>query len=243
MIVHTDGIVLRTYDIRETSRIAHFFTKEKGKVSGILKGIRTNPKKFGSNIDKFSVNDIVYYEYTRSDLHLVSQCDLKNYFFQIRQDYRKNLAANYILELVDSVMPVGQPNKKVFNLMMRYLTSLDDAKDIDKLVHIFQIKILLFSGFRPHIDSCVKCGSKVAGKARFSMKSGGLVCPICPTSETSFTVISRGAISSMLYMEENNWKNCLKLGFSPSVKSELKYILNNFLVYHLEKRLRTSRFL
>ena len=134
-------------------------------------------------------------------------------------------------------------NKKIYKLMMDYLDSLQDVKDINKLVHIFQIKILLLSGFRPHIDSCVKCSKKVDGKARFSMKSGGLVCPKCPTTETSFTLISKGAISTMLHIEGSEWSKCLRLGLTPTVKNELKYILNNFLVFHLEKKLRTTRFL
>jgi len=89
MILQTEAIVLKTMDFRETSRIATFFTKDYGKVKGVLKGIRKDHKKFGSNVDKFSVNDIVYYQYRNSDLHLISQCDLRNYFFPIRQDLKK----------------------------------------------------------------------------------------------------------------------------------------------------------
>ena len=56
MIVSTEGIVLKSFDYRETSKIATFFTKQYGKVKGVLKGIRKDPKKFGSHIDQFSVN-------------------------------------------------------------------------------------------------------------------------------------------------------------------------------------------
>ena len=104
MILKTEGFVLKTFDLRETSRIAIFFTKEYGKVSGVLKGIRKDHKKFGSSIDRFSLNDFVYYQYRNSDLHLISQCDLKNYYYPIRQDLKKSLAASYILELVNMIM-------------------------------------------------------------------------------------------------------------------------------------------
>src|SRR3989338_2370005 len=66
MILKTEAIVLKSFAFRETSRIATFFTKDYGKVKGVLKGIRSNPRKFGSYLDKFSVNDIVYYQYRRS---------------------------------------------------------------------------------------------------------------------------------------------------------------------------------
>ena len=73
MIVTTQVIVLKSFDFRETSRIETFFTKDHGKLKGILKGIRKDHRKFGSSVDKFSVNDIVYYHHRNSDVHLVSQ--------------------------------------------------------------------------------------------------------------------------------------------------------------------------
>ncbi len=243
MILKTEAIVLKTFDLRETSRIAIFFSKNYGKIKGVLKGIRKDPKKFGSNVDKFTINDVVYYQYSRSDLHLISHCDIKQYFFQIRQDYKRNIAANYMLELVDSVMPVEQANRKVYQLILDYLNTLESVKDIDTLVHILQIKMLALSGFKPHFDSCVKCQKKVTGRVRFSLKSGGLVCPECPTRETAIAFISRGAISSLLHIEQSDWSTCLRLRLTQPVQKELKYILNNFLVYHLEKRLRAAKYL
>jgi DNA repair protein RecO (recombination protein O) len=243
MILKTEGLVLKTFDFRETSRIATFFTRDYGKLKGVLKGIRNDPKKFGSHIDRFSVNDIVYYPSRRSDLHLISQCDLKEYFFPVRQDYRRSLAANYILELVDVVMPPEQPNGKVYHLMQDCLNTLGSIRDIDKLVHIFQVKILALSGFRPHIDSCVRCQKKIGGKARFSLKSGGLICPHCLSPGMIHTSISHGTIASILHIEQSPWPACLRLGLAKTVKGELKYLLNNFLVYHLEKRIRTAAYL
>ncbi|MBI5415773.1 MAG: DNA repair protein RecO [Candidatus Omnitrophica bacterium] len=246
MILKTEGIVLKTFDLRETSRIAVFFTKEYGKVKGVMKGIRKDRRKFGSHVDKFSVNDIVYYQYRRSDLHLISQCDLKQFFFPVREDYRRTLAAHYALELVDTIVPAEEPNVKIYQLLLDYLKGLESFPDIDRLVHIFQIKILLFSGFRPHIDACVKCRKKVEGKAYFSLKAGGLVCGRCPTREareSNLTPIARGTVATMLHIEASPWEKSLRLGLTKTVRGDLKYILNKFLVYHLERRIRTAAYL
>jgi len=243
MIPKTEGIVLRRIDFRETSRIATFFTKDYGKVKGVLKGIRKDSKKFGSNIDKFSVNDIVYYQYRNSDLHLISHCDLKNYFFPIRQDLKRSIAANYLLELVDIIMPPEEPNRKIYTLMMNFLESLQTEKDINKLIFILQVKILILSGFQPHLDACVVSGKKVKGKAKFSLKHGGLVSPDVKITDGPMTIISSGTIASILHIEKNSWKNCLKLGLTKTVQRESKYILNNFLVYHLGRKLKSERFI
>lgn len=243
MILKTEAIVLKTFDFRETSRIATFFSKDYGKVKGILKGIRKDSKKFGSNIDTFSINDIVYYQHRNSDLHLISQCDLRNYFFPIREDLKRSLAASYMLELVNSIMPTEERNPEVYQLMLEYLQSLSDVTDIDKLVYIFQVKILSLSGFKPHLDSCLKCDKKIAGRAKFSTHLGGLVCLECPLSDHAATVLSPGTVASILHVEKNNWNNSLRLGFSPSLKKELKYILNNFLIFHLGRKLKSAQYL
>ena len=59
----------------------------------------------------------------------------------------------------------------------------------------------------------------------------------------SLTSISHGTIASILHVEQSPWQGCLRLGLTKTVKSELKYILNNFLVYHLERRIKTANYL
>jgi DNA repair protein RecO (recombination protein O) len=242
MIVKTEAIVLKSFDFRETSKIVTFYTREFGKIKGVMKGIRKDSRKFGSSVDKFTVNDIVFYQHRNSDIHLVSQCDMKEFYGPIRQDLKRMTAASYILELVDAILPVEQKNEDVYQLILQYLASLQSDQDINKLVHIFQIKTLLYSGFRPHLDSCVKCTKKVQGQTRFSMKLGGLVCDVCRTNEAEVSPISRGTVASIIHIEQSEWAQTLRLGLSEAIKKELKYVLNNFLVFHLEKNLRSARF-
>src|ERR1019366_9989916 len=135
MIVKTEGIVLKSFDFRETSRIAAFFTRDFGKVKGVLKGIRKDPKKFGSSIAQFSLNDIVYYQYRNSDLHLVSHCDMKDYYSGLRQDLERMTAASYASELIDTLMPAEEQSGQIYSLMRAFLHSLQSTEDVPKLVH------------------------------------------------------------------------------------------------------------
>lgn len=243
MILKTEAIVLKAFDYRETSRIVTLFGREAGKMSGVLKGIRKDPRKFGSSVDRFSVNEIVYYPSRRSDLHLISQCDLKQYFWPVRRDLKKAMAASYALELVGAIMPVEEPNRKVYQLMLDFLTGLETARDIDALVHFLQIKMLALSGFQPHLDACLKCRRQIRGRARFSLRDGGLVCSQCPVTGTDAPVISPGTVASILHTERHEWDACLKLRLTSSVRGELKYLLNNFLVFHLGRRLRSAKYI
>ena len=242
-IISTEAIVLRSIDHRETSKLAFFFTRSHGKVIGVLKGIRKNPRKFNTSLDKISVNDIVFYQYRNSDIHLISHCDMKEYFPGVRQDMKRITAAEYACELVNKIMPLEEKNEPVYELLLDYCHALAQVRDIGRLVHMFQIKVLSLSGFEPHIDSCVQCGQDVGPRARFSTFKGGLVCLRCQRQGMALITVSPGAVASLLYVGRHSWDQCLKLVLTPPVKRELKEVLNNFLIYHLEKNIRSGKYL
>ncbi len=243
MIAKTEGIVLKSFDFRETSRIAIFFTRDYGKVKGVLKGIRKNSKKFGSSIDNFSLNDIVYYKSRNSDIHLISHCDMKDHFPLLRQDLRCMTAASYASELVDTVMAMEQYNGAIYKLVQDFFKSLHMSSDVSKLVYMFQVQILSLSGFKPHLESCVRCASKIHSAAKFNLRLGGLVCPRCLEVPGEALSVSQGAVASILHIQKEPWVRAIRLGISGVVQKELKYVLNHFLVFHLGRHLRSTRFL
>ncbi|NLE64753.1 MAG: DNA repair protein RecO [Elusimicrobia bacterium] len=242
-IISTEAIVLKVQDHRETSRLVTFFTKNCGKVKGVLKGIRKDPRKFGSSVDKLSVNDIVFYQYRNTDIHLVSQCDMKEFFLLIRQDARRITAAEYGAEMLDRIMPVEERASAIYDLFLDYLRTLGAEKDLGRLVRMFQVKILSLSGFRPHIEACVGCGCEVRGRARFSLVRGGLVCSRCELRDGASMPVSPGTIATLLHIEKNPWKDCQKLKMAASIKQEMGRILNNFLVFHLGKHIKSAKYL
>lgn len=242
-IQKTDAIVLRRMDFRETSLIADFYSRDFGKVSGILKGIRTEPRKFASNIELFSHNEIIFYQKRNSSLHLVSHADKKDNFDPIRKNIAKSTTASYMMELVNTLMPHEDTNTEVFDLTLGCLQELASTDNPDKIGTIFKIKMLSLSGFKPHFDSCISCGSRLFEQSKFSLILGGLLCAQCCQKDLSSRSIFRGTIASILHIERNCLKNSLTLGMNPQIKKELAIILNAFLNFHLEKELKSQRVL
>ncbi|MFZ5800654.1 MAG: DNA repair protein RecO [Candidatus Omnitrophota bacterium] len=239
----TPAVVLKTFDFRETSRIATFFTKEFGKVKGLLKGIRKDPKKFGSPLNLGSLNEIVFYRKRSSDLHLISHCDLQKDFAQIRKDLKRAVTLNYILELADALTPVEDKNKLLFELLVSALVSLEAETDTPKLLHIFQIKTLALSGFKPHFDSCLICDKKIAATAFFSHKLGGLLCLNCRSRDLDSRAVLKGTIATIKHIEQEEWEGALRLGLNSTVRLELSEILQDFLHFHVERRMKSAELL
>lgn len=242
-IQKTEAIVLKKTDFRETSLIVNFYTRDFGKLSGLLKGIRKEPTKFASNLEPFSDNEIIFYEKRVSSLHLVSQCDLKDNFNLIRQNITKIGAANLIIELLNLIMPAEDKNEDIFDLALVSLKELETTPDPDKVMLIFKIKMLALSGFKPHFDSCIFCQNKINGVARFSLALGGLLCLRCQKKDSASRQIFRGTIATVLHIEKNDFKNNLNIGMNPQIKKELVSILNAFLNFHLERELKSQKVL
>ncbi len=244
MSIHkTEAIVLNKWDCRETSLIVNFYTRDFGKVTGLLKGIRGDSTKFASTLETFSHNDIIFYRKIRSSLHLISQCDLKNNFQPIRSDIMRTTAASMIIEMLDEIMPLEDKNEEIFDLALTSLKELETNYNPDKITTIFKIKILALSGFKPHFDSCVCCAAKIMGQSKFSLKLGGLVCPRCAGRDLSARSIFRGTVASILHIERNDFRINLNLGMNSQIKKELDLILNAFLNFHLEKELKSQKVL
>ena len=244
MPIHkTEAIILKRMDFRETSLIVDLYTRDFGKLSGLLKGIRAEPTKFASAVEVSSHNDVIFYKKTNTTLHLVSACDLKDNFFNIRKSMIKAGMMGIMMELITSVMQPEDKNEAVFNLALECLKELETTSTPDKVMTIFKIRMLSLSGFKPHFDSCVSCSDRILGQSKFSLSLGGLLCEKCAHKDLSSRSIFRGTIASILYIEKNDFKNSLNLGLNPQIKKELEIILNAFLNFHLEKELKSQKVL
>ena len=242
MIHKAKGILIKRYNFRETSLLVTFFTKEVGKIKGIIKGVRKDPKKIASNLSLCSLNDVQYYSKRNSELNLISQCDLTKDYSFIRKDLKKVSLASYILEFIDTIMPLQDKNQKVFDLLLNCLGSIEDT-DTEKILYSFQVKSLSLSGFKPHLDACITCGKTLHEAANFSVYLGGLICPACKNKDRNANTILKGTINSLIFLESSPWKKTLNLSLSKQIRLELRSILYNFLSFHLDKQMKSSRFL
>lgn len=235
------GIVLNKRDLRETSIILEIYTKEFGKINGVLKGIRTDPKKFASNLEPFSLNEIIFYRKINSHLHLVSQADKIENFTGIRQSIERTATAGFMVELINSVMQLEDKNEEIYSLALSSLKELETNYNPEKIATIFKIKMLNLSGFKPHFDSCVSCLDKIMGQSKFSLALGGLLCPHCMPKDPTSRSIFRGTIATVLHIERNTFASSLNLGMNPQIKKELDLILNSFLNFHLGRELKSQK--
>ena len=253
-IQKSEAIVLKTCSFRETSLIVNLFTKDFGKISGLIKGIRQAPQRYGGLPLVFSRSSIVFYERPKRDLNLVTQCDAEEQFLLIRRNLEKTNYANYFLELLDAVTFDYDKNEGLFELTLDSLKALCLEQESWRIARIFEIRLLNLSGFKPRLDSCVNCQRRITtqarlpltkrgGQGKFSSILGGILCPRCFTTESRAKPMLRGTLASIDYIEKSSWQKALHLKIAPDIASELVTILSSFLDIHLDKRIKSRKFL
>src|SRR3954447_3471100 len=94
------GLVIRTTDFSETSRIATLWTRELGKVRALAKGGRRLKSNFESALDLLTVCGIVLVRKSSGSLDLLTEAQVQERFPQVRQDLSALYAAYYLAELL-----------------------------------------------------------------------------------------------------------------------------------------------
>ncbi len=250
MAIHSDqAVVLRKRDIRETSLLIVLYTREFGKIRGLMKGVRGPRGPMGNQIQLFTHNDVVFYDSKRTGTHTVSQCDLIDFFEDVREDIVKTGYACYFIELVDSLTEEKDPSVELFELLLQSLRLLKSDASVKRISRIFEIKLLNLSGVMPRLDSCALCGTKIDFRKdsfdtiRFSYKAGGLICGICRAQDTSSCRILPGTAHFIDDVARAGYDKVPRLKVSRDIGLELEGIMKKFIGYQLDVRIKSLEFL
>ena len=230
------GFVIRRYNFRETSLIATLYTYRFGKIKGIFKGFYTQKREFSSPLEVFSLNEFVFYP-KKSEIWLISHADLVCDYDFAKKDINKARVAATIFKLVDSSMQLWDKNHYIFNLTQSCLALLEEENEL-KILYIFLIKFLTFSGFKPEFNHCINCECLLDEEVFFSASRGGLTCKSCHGKMKDIRSITRETSRSLLYIQNTDFPNVCRLNLSPKCEEEILYILSEFLAYHFDFLMR-----
>ena len=254
-IQKAEGIVLRNHKIRETSQITTLYTREFGKLDCLVKGLRSDKSRYGSRLEILSYNRIVFYEKPKTGLHLISQCDLLDSFDSIQSNLKSLAYASYFLELLNEFAKPHDKDEELFFLLhnsLKFLDSIAEPKTssliesyILKLSFVFEVKLLQTAGLMPKLEHCVACHSQSEDAVSFSHLLGGVLCRRCRLKDRQARPILKGVTSTLIHLEKEEFQRLVSGRFRilAGIAKQLKIILKAFIRFHLEKDLKTRRFL
>ena len=178
----TNVINLKSYNISEADKIIVMYSKEKGLIKGVAKGIKKTTSKLGGRMDMLVANKLMLNK--GKTLDTICQAEALNTFFNLRNDINKLFYAMYCSEIVSNFGIENDPNsEEIYNLFYSFLEKLSNAKTKEQAmlsVLKFQIKIMHITGYSIELNDCVKCQKEPnSEEIYFSIEQGGILCKDC----------------------------------------------------------------
>lgn len=194
-LTRCEAVVVRTYPLGDTSRIAVLYSREFGLVRGVAKGARGPRSPFGAGLEPLSHVDVVLYRKDGRDLDLLSKVDVRDSWSG--GGLARVTHAQAALEFVDRLVWETEHDPALYDLLRAALAALRTAPEagLASVTLAFQLQGAGILGYRPVADRCAGCGAPPAG--RWAPGRGGAVCARCAEGEGVVAQASSEALAGM----------------------------------------------
>jgi DNA repair protein RecO (recombination protein O) len=237
------GLVLRTTDWSESSRICTLWTREFGKVRALAKGGRRLKSAFESALDLLTVCSIVLLRKSSGGLDLLTEAQVVKRFQQLTSDLPALYAAYYVAEMLADWTEENDPHPALFEEALATLGQLG-MPDIATGPRLARFEMVLFRelGYSPTLDICAVCGQTLSGdRLGFSAAAGGVVCASCQTQARDRRPLPAATWQALkqLGQSDEGWRDMT----DAAVRSDVRQVLNQFVTYSMGRRPRLLPYL
>lgn len=244
----TEAIVLRRKDIGEADRILTLLTPDHGKVRVVAKGIRKPRSRKAGHLELFTRVSLLVA--AGRDLDLITQAEAVEMYRPLREDLLRGAYAAYAVELLDKFTPDQQEAGDLYALLAGVLAWLGAAPDPAIAVRYYELRLLTLAGYQPELRRCVLGGETIVAEDQFfSVMQGGVVCAKCGRPANSgpalpgLLPVSVEALKFLRYFQAQPPEKAAGLTLAPPVLHEMERVLQRYIVYILERQLKSVEFL
>ncbi|MFT5370179.1 MAG: DNA repair protein RecO (recombination protein O) [Candidatus Latescibacterota bacterium] len=242
VIVQTEGLILRSFRMSESSKVVVVYTRDLGKVRLVAKGARRPKSKFGASLEPLTWGRYVFYKRENRELQTLSEGDIVYPFEAVKQHYGR-LAAGYVVcEVLDHMTEDEDRNPMLFRLALDTLEWIGNIETpaLDMPIWYFQLKAAGELGYRPHLSGCVQCGKRLDGKRLgFSPMLGGVLC----TQHAGLGMsISQNTVGFLEQLQVGHPEKMDIETFKSVNRVEATRLLRSFLDHHMSSQYRPKAF-
>jgi DNA repair protein RecO (recombination protein O) len=233
-----EGVVLKRHDFGEADRVVVLFTRQRGKLRAVAKGVRRTTSRLAGHLELFSHAEL---QLARGrDLELITQADTRNAFRRLREDLTLTSHAYLVAELADALTEEEAEQPELFALLLQAFAALEVGRDPRLVVNHFQVALLGMVGYRPSLEACLLCRDELRpGANGFSAFLGGVLCPRCGPNEVSARPISSDVLKVLRHLQRSGPPGSIKVHLPDSVGREVDRALRDLCERYMERRLRS----
>jgi DNA repair protein RecO (recombination protein O) len=188
-LVSTDAVLLRSHPYSDSSRILRFYTRDRGLVGVMARGVRSRGARGSGGLELLRSGRLTVYLKEGRDLQTFKEFSPDQALPGLGTDPTLLAGGSLLAELV--LRHAGSDeNPELYGALVDSLASLPDGVAVEPTNAILARAWYLVAalGYMPEVDSCVQCGRELeevtdgdgeAGVLRFDFSSGGFRCPDC----------------------------------------------------------------
>ena len=152
MLINSPVIVLKSFLYGENSMIARCFSRDKGKINFIIKGVYSkNSSKF-SQFQPLNYLDVIYKYNPNRDLQILNKVNFRKAWLKILTDIRSIMLSTTILEITEKTLSFEDPYPDLFDILVDVLNSYNNNKiDPNILFWFYECSLLSHLGFYPDL--------------------------------------------------------------------------------------------
>ncbi|MGF0039895.1 DNA repair protein RecO [Peptoniphilaceae bacterium SGI.131] len=172
-----EGIVIRASQYMESSKILTLFTRKKGIIPVMAKGVKRPKSKMQNLTGNLSRAKFILRR--RDDFYYLQDGEIIDLFMELRTDIKNIYFVQLALDFVEKNILSGESNEIIYDMTVKFMSRIAACTRKLDLFNMFVMKLLAMLGYKPNLSFCTLCGNALGERMYFDMEAGGLVCGDC----------------------------------------------------------------
>lgn len=240
MLYRVEGIVIRSFDYGEGNKIITIYTRTHGKASVMVKGAKKLKSRHSAITQLFTYGEFVYYQ--GGQMGSLNQGEIIQPHQKLREDLHLSAYSAYLVEMVDRMTGEQEGSEFLFEQLQTALSLLEEGKEPQVVLRIFEMKMLGLSGVMPVLHECVSCGA-VEPPFALSAAMGGLLCTRCQRRDVRAMIVGEATVKLLRVFQQMDLRRLGKVEIKDQTKAELKQFMRSFMNTHVDISFRSQKFM
>jgi DNA repair protein RecO (recombination protein O) len=231
-VLHSvQGIVLRSMDYGEGNKIISLLTSEIGKVSVMARGAKKIKSRHAAVTQVFTYGEFVFYK-QKGQMGTLNHAEIIEPHQALREDLNQSAYSAYLVEMTDRMLADEEGGAYLFEQLKAGLSAIEDHKDMQIVVHLFEMKMFELAGYLPVTGDCVSCGSETE-LISFSPPMGGVLCIRCRHKDPAGIVVSEGTLKLLKLFPALDMRRLGAIQVKDETKVQLKNCMKAYMDGHI----------
>lgn len=241
MLYSLQGIVIRSIDYGESHKIITLYTAELGKISLMARGAKKIKSRHTAVTQLFTCGEYTFYKQA-GKMGTLNHAEVTSSMLGLRNDLTKTAFAAYLAEMIERLLHDEEASSYLYAQFEAALQALDDNKEPAIVAHLFEIKMLQFQGYTPHLEDCVSCNS-TEQLTFFSTNLGGVICSTCRVKDRFTHPIMEQTYKLLRIFLATDLRRLGQIQVKAETQLELKKTMREYMDRHIDVVWKTRKFI